>query len=85
MRLTCPYCGERDAEEFAIRGAAAGDRPDPDGKHAMAQFHDYLHLRENPAGPLVEWWYHIAGCRSWLRVRRDTRTHEVLGVHLAGP
>jgi heterotetrameric sarcosine oxidase delta subunit len=85
MRLTCPYCGVRDAEEFAIRGAAAGVRPDPNGSRALADFHDYVHLRENPAGPVVEFWYHAAGCRSWLRVQRDTRTHGILRVDMAAP
>jgi sarcosine oxidase subunit delta len=31
----------------------------------------------------MELWYHGFGCRSWLRVKRDTRTHEILGVEYA--
>jgi len=25
----------------------------------------------------VEYWQHVAGCRRWLRIRRDTVTHEI--------
>ena len=34
MRIKCPYCGERDASEFAYLGAADPKRPDPEGKGA---------------------------------------------------
>jgi methylglutamate dehydrogenase subunit B len=37
----------------------------------------------NPAGPHRELWYHAGGCLSWLRVTRNTRTHEILAVQLA--
>ncbi len=30
----------------------------------------------------AELWYHAFGCRSWLRVTRDTRTHEIFAVEL---
>jgi sarcosine oxidase subunit delta len=85
MRLVCPYCGERDAEEFTVLGSVAGARPDPEAPDAAAAFNAYVHLRDNPAGPNLEHWYHSAGCRSWLVVRRDTRTHEILDTSLAAP
>ena len=80
MRIPCPYCGDRDAREFVYRGDAAPLRPNDrdDGQ----SFADYLHLRDNPAGPLREHWYHAAGCRSWLTVTRDTRTHAIEGAEL---
>jgi sarcosine oxidase subunit delta len=82
MRLTCPLCGERDLREFSCRGAATLlDRPAPDA--GPEAFHDYLHLRENPAGPHAELWHHVLGCRAWLRVVRDTRSHRVLSTALA--
>jgi len=37
----------------------------------------YVYLRDNPAGPHEEYWLHAAGCRRWLRIRRDTLTHEI--------
>jgi heterotetrameric sarcosine oxidase delta subunit len=80
MRLRCPVCGERDLREFSYRGdASLLDRP-AEGAEAM---HAYLHLRDNPSGPHAELWQHDLGCRAWLRVARDTRTHAVSEVALA--
>ncbi len=85
MRIKCPYCGERDAQEFTYRGDAAPQRPDPEAPGADAAFFDYVYLRDNPAGPLSELWYHRAGCHSWLVVERDTRTHAIMSAVLAAP
>lgn len=82
MRLTCPLCGERDLREFAYRGAAKLlARPAADA--GAAAIDDYLHVRDNPAGPNAELWRHATGCGAWLRVVRDTRSHAILGVGLA--
>ena len=82
MRLKCPYCGDRDAQEFVTRGGAVGPRPDPAAPDARQRFGDWVHLRPNPRGLSVEYWYHAAGCRSWLRVTRDTLTHAVISAEL---
>jgi methylglutamate dehydrogenase subunit B len=83
MRIRCPYCGERDLSEFSYLGAATSTRPDPAAPQAEAMFYEAVYLRDNPAGPHEELWYHASGCRSWLRVTRNTQTHEILGVVLA--
>jgi sarcosine oxidase subunit delta len=44
---------------------------------------DYVYLRDNPAGPHKELWYHSASCRRFLRVERDTRNHEIFSVSAA--
>ena len=44
---------------------------------------DYVYTRENLAGPMREHWYHAQGCRRWLVVVRDTRTHQISGAELA--
>ena len=78
MRITCPFCGERDRREFYYRGAAMDlDRPAPDAGADV--WDDFVHLRDNPAGPARELWYHEGGCGAWIVVTRDTVTHEVLG------
>lgn len=79
MHIPCPYCGPRDAHEFVYRGDAAPLRPD-DGQ--AGQMADYVYLRDNPAGPMDEYWYHAQGCRNWLVLRRDTRTHAIAGASL---
>jgi sarcosine oxidase subunit delta len=83
MRVRCPFCGERDSSEFTFHGDASVRRPDPNAPDAAAQFFDAVYLRDNPAGRYEELWYHASGCRSWLAVARDTRTHEVFSVRFA--
>jgi sarcosine oxidase subunit delta len=80
MHIKCPYCGERDAHEFTYLGAAELKRPDPAMRGAATAFFEYVYLRNNPAGVHAELWYHRAGCRRWLWVERDTRTHEIKSV-----
>ena len=82
MRIACPYCGERDVQEFTYLGDAAKVRPD--GMDATPDaMHDYVYLRDNPAGTHRELWYHAAGCHAWLAVVRDTRTHTISEVEPA--
>ena len=69
--------------EFTYLGASDALRPDPETPDAERRFFEAVYLRDNPAGPHRELWYHGFGCRSWLRVTRDTRTHEILGVKYA--
>jgi heterotetrameric sarcosine oxidase delta subunit len=83
MRIQCPFCGERDVSEFTYLGDASFTRPDAQAADSQARFFQAVYLRDNPAGPFEELWYHASGCRSWLRVRRNTRTHEILSVDFA--
>ena len=88
MRIECCYCGERGNEEFAYQGDATVVRPDGDpglplDAAAQQRWHDYVYLRDNPAGAHRELWQHVSGCRAWLVVTRDTRTHEILRVEPA--
>ena len=83
MRINCPYCGQRGNEEFTYLGDASVHRPDPAAAHAAAAFFDYVYLRDNPSGLHRELWYHGGGCRSWLVVTRNTRTHDISDVKLA--
>jgi len=83
MRIPCPYCGERGLDEFVYSGDANVSRPEPESFDTRARFVAYAYERGNPAGPHRELWQHAAGCRSWLVVERDTRTHEVFSVEPA--
>lgn len=83
MLIPHPILGPRDAQEFTYLGdARLLDRPDGLAEGAAATFHDYVYLRDNPAGVHRELWYHEHGDRSWLVVTRDTTTHEILGAEL---
>ncbi len=84
MIIHHPLLGPRDANEFYHLGdASLINRPDGLSQTAAKEFHDYLYLRDNPAGLYRELWYHEAGDRSWLVVTRDTLTHEITKVEMA--
>jgi sarcosine oxidase subunit delta len=80
MRIACPFCGERDVSEFLYRGEV---RQAPAlSQNADAHF-DHVYQRDNPRGIVKEHWYHAQGCRSWLIIERDLRTHEIKSAALA--
>lgn len=84
MIINHPLLGPRDAQEFTYLGdASLINRPDWQAEDAAQAFHDYLYLRDNPAGEHRELWYHEQGDRSWLVVTRNTVTHEITQVELA--
>ena len=84
MIINHPLLGPRDAQEFVYLGDAnLINRPNGMAADAADQFHDYLYLRDNPAGQHRELWYHEQGDRSWLVVTRNTLTHEITQVDLA--
>ena len=78
MRIVCPHCGERQVDEFLPYGAAGLKRPDETA--SMSGWVDYVYLRDNKAGVHGELFYHVGGCRAWLVVTRDTRTHAIAQV-----
>ncbi|WP_425046251.1 sarcosine oxidase subunit delta [Primorskyibacter sp. S87] len=83
MIINHPLLGPRDAAEFVYKGdASLIDRPDG-MTDDLDRFHDYLYLRDNPAGEHRELWYHEQGDRSWLVVTRNTLTHDITNVELA--
>jgi methylglutamate dehydrogenase subunit B len=80
MLIKCPHCGTRPVDEFTFMGDAGPRRPASTDPATMAQWFDYVYLRDNPQGRFEEYAHHAGGCRSWLVVTRDTQTHEVFGV-----
>jgi heterotetrameric sarcosine oxidase delta subunit len=81
MRIPCPFCGDRDVLEFVYRGDASVARAASEA--SAATLIDSIYLRDNVAGPMREHWYHAQGCRNWLVVTRDTRTHAISDAALA--
>ena len=69
LQIPCPHCGPRPVHEFMY--AEVADVPesitDPDARDLDRAF-----MRSNPAGLTTERWFHVAGCRRWLTLRRDT-------------
>ena len=79
--IPCPHCGPRDVAEFGYVGER-GPRPDPNAATPQA-WRRYLYQRQNPAGWTDELWFHRAGCRRHLAVRRNTVTGEISSAVLA--
>ena len=78
MLIPCPHCGPRDVTEFTYGGDAAAREPTGPAAYVQEAWTAYVYLRDNPRGPHDELWQHTAGCRRWIRVTRDTLTHDVL-------
>ena len=81
--IDCPFCGPRDHAEFSYGGDATVEWPALDAPEK--DWFEATYLRRNPRGAHREYWHHIAGCRAWLIVERDTLTHKVGAVTLAHP
>ena len=79
LRIHCPWCGERDHDEFSYFGDASKVYPPLD-----AQFHDQwveaVFMRDNSKGEHSEFWQHTLACRRWLVVRRNTLSHDIVSV-----
>ena len=76
--LDCPRCGRRPLDEFTFGGER---RPTPDWlTDPDDRDFDEVWVFENPRGPTTERWFHSAGCRRWLTVRRDTAIDHVVEV-----
>ena len=82
MRIPCPHCGERGSEEFSYLTAADRTRPATDASPPASpeDWHNYVYLRDNPNGVHHEHWQHVHGCRRWLTVTRNIRSHEIIAV-----
>lgn len=84
MLIPCPYCGPRDVSEFTYQGDGNRTRPEA-GSTDVAAWNVYIYDRVNTAGDLREIWQHSGGCRSHLKVTRNTLTHAISEVALARP
>ncbi len=78
-RIDCPWCGVRDESEFQYQGDATVSRPEFTASEEA--FFRYVYVRDNPRGWHTEWWHHVGGCRQWVKVVRNTLTHE---IHVTG-
>ncbi len=77
LMIPCPWCGTRPHVEFAYGGDATVTRPAEPEAVSDQEWHDYVYIRDNGRGLHRELWQHVSGCRRWLKVLRDTTTHQV--------
>ena len=84
FRIPCPFCGERNENEFIFGGQAHIGRPEPAERVSDREWAEYLFFRDNPKGVHFERWQHYYGCRQWFNVARHTVTHEIKAVYRLG-
>lgn len=84
LLIPCPNCGPRAEIEFRCGGQSHIQRPAHPETADDAEWADYLFFRDNPKGTHFERWLHVAGCRRWFNLARDTATHEILVVYPMG-
>ena len=80
--IPCPINGPRPAQEFHY-GGEVRVMPDPD-QATDAEWADYVFMRPNSKGVLLERWVHSHGCRRWFNVARDTLTYKIHAVYKIG-
>ena len=71
----------RDHSEFSYGGDASVEYPALDAPEA--EWLEAVFQRENLDGVVLETWQHLQGCRMWIVVERDTRTHAIHSVRPA--
>ncbi len=81
LLISCPYCGPRSLAEFSFERPIEAIVPlDATPEDAMKR----LYTRENLRGLSWELWRHAYGCRAWIRLHRDTATHQIVMSELIG-
>ena len=84
LLIDCPWCGPRDETEFGYGGEAHIARPENPEKLSDEDWGDYVFMRSNVKGVLLERWCHSHGCRRWFNVARDTVSYRILAVYRMG-
>ena len=84
LLITCPHCGPREETEFSYGGEAHIERPKQPDQMSDANWADYVFMKNNTKGVLLERWVHSHGCRRWFNAARDTVTYEILAVYEMG-
>lgn len=79
QNFPCPFCGERDEQEFFFAGEAGKLRPDTMGAVAADEWADYLHAKRNEKGEVREIWIHRNCFETFLMVR-DSQSMDVLDI-----
>lgn len=86
MRIDCPFCGLRDLAEFSYCGDAANAAARPEPSHDNSDtWNSWVYDRTNPMGDHTELWQHTGGCRQFLRITRNTVSHNVSAITMLEP
>ena len=75
LRITCPTCGPRSAEEW-VHGEMFDVPESITDTDEWDVDRGFFH--NNVEGLVQEAWFHLYGCRRWVVITRDTRTDEIV-------
>ncbi len=77
LLVPCPFCGNRNEDEFVCAGDADRVRPKDPATLSESQWTDYLYNNTNTKGWVRERWWHHKGCGQWFEINRNNVTHEI--------
>ena len=80
LHIKCPHCGMRSQNEFSYGGDASIKRPELGKEVSDKDWDNFVYNRKSPRGKHWELWQHLSGCRQWIKVERDTSTHEIFNT-----
>ena len=83
LHIKCPYCGMRSQNEFSYGGDASVKRPEINKEISDQDWDNFVYNRKSLRGKHLELWQHISGCRQWIKVERDTATHQIFNTYKA--
>lgn len=75
MRIPCPHCGTRTLEEW-VYGEVFEVPANVEGAAQRDIDRGFMH--NNVEGTVHEAWFHLYGCRRWVKVTRDTITDQII-------
>ncbi|MCY4540950.1 MAG: sarcosine oxidase subunit delta [Rhodobacteraceae bacterium] len=75
--IECPFCGSRDEREFDYGGLAKPPRGRIAEVASDREWLDYLLIAEEQGEIAEEYWWHVRGCGEWIKIRRNTLTHDI--------
>jgi sarcosine oxidase subunit delta len=84
LLITCPYCGERPELEFRNMGEAHIARPAFSDRLTDDDWAEFLYLRSNPKGLIMERWRHVHGCARFFNAVRHTVTDKFVTTYKVG-
>lgn len=84
LLIPCPHCGLRPEIEFRHAGEAHLTRPGAGAEVGDPEWADFLYMRTNPKGLVVERWRHVHGCGRFFNCVRHTVTDKILATYKAG-
>jgi sarcosine oxidase subunit delta len=83
LLIPCPFCGNRNEDEFICGGDADRIRPQNPEVLTDHEWQDYLYNNTNTKGWVRERWWHVKGCGSWFEINRNNVTHEIRELNLS--